>query len=39
MRRIVRTEDVLGGTPRIEGTRIGVIHIKERMVDADTDPA
>jgi uncharacterized protein (DUF433 family) len=35
---IVNTEDVLGGDPRIEGTRVGVIQVKER-VDAGDDPA
>lgn len=38
MREIVRTEDVLGGDPRIDGTRVGVIHVKER-VDAGDEPA
>lgn len=38
MRDIVRTDDVLGGSPRIEGRRIGVRHVKERVVDGDEDP-
>ena len=29
MAEIVRTESVLGGDPRIEGTRIGVLHVYE----------
>ncbi|MFC6764376.1 DUF433 domain-containing protein [Natrinema soli] len=27
MKAIVRDEEVLGGDPRLEGTRIGVIHV------------
>lgn len=27
--RIVSTPDVLGGDPRIEGTRIGVFHVRQ----------
>ena len=38
MREIVCSDDVLGGAPRIEGTRIGVRHVKERVVDGDEDP-
>lgn len=38
MRDIVRTDDVLGGDPRIDGTRVGVIHVKER-IDAGDEPA
>ncbi|EMA40525.1 hypothetical protein C447_04477 [Halococcus hamelinensis 100A6] len=34
----MRSPDVLGGDPRVEGTRVGVIHIKERL-DAGDDPA
>ena len=33
MTRIVATEDTLGGEPRIEGRRIGVLHIAARVVD------
>lgn len=29
MAEIVRTEGVLGGDPRIDGTRIGVLHVYE----------
>lgn len=38
MREIVRTDEVLGGDPRLEGTRVGVIQVKER-VDAGDEPA
>lgn len=38
MRDVVRSDDVLGGAPRVEGTRIGVRHVKERVVDGDEDP-
>ncbi|AUX10574.1 hypothetical protein AArcSl_2963 [Halalkaliarchaeum desulfuricum] len=38
MTRIVRTDDVLGGEPRIEGTRIGVRHVAARTVDAGQPP-
>ena len=36
--RIVRDEDVLGGKPRIAGTRLGVVFVKERVEDADLEP-
>jgi uncharacterized protein (DUF433 family) len=36
--QIVETEDVLGGDPRIEGTRVGVAHVYRRYVDADDSP-
>ena len=29
---IVRTEGCLGGNPRIEGTRVGVLHVYELVV-------
>ena len=32
MAEIVRTDDVLGGDPRIEGTRVGVLHVYELVV-------
>lgn len=35
---IVRTEDVLGGEPRLEGRRISVLQIAERVIDADQSP-
>ena len=37
MRQIVSDEDVLGGAPRLEGTRIGVLHIY-RQYRADASP-
>lgn len=36
--RIVRTDDVLGGEPRIEGRRIGVHHVYRDYVDGDEPP-
>lgn len=39
MSDIVTTESVLAGAPRIGGTRIGVHHIAERVLDADQSPA
>jgi uncharacterized protein (DUF433 family) len=36
---ITRDEDVLGGEPRIEGTRVGVRHVAARVVDSDRSPA
>lgn len=36
---ITRDEDVLGGEPRIEGTRVGVRHVATRVVDGDQSPA
>lgn len=38
MKSIVHSDDVLGDDPRLEGMRVGVIHIKER-IDAGDDPA
>lgn len=38
MPRIVTTEDVLGGDPRIEGHRIGVYHVYRRYVEGDETP-
>jgi len=38
MAEIVSTDDVLGGTPRIEGRRIGVHHIATRVIDAGDPP-
>ena len=35
---IVSTEDVLGGDPRIEETRIGVYHVYQRYVEAEDSP-
>ena len=36
---ITRDEDVLGGEPRIDGTRIGVRHVAARVVDNGQSPA
>lgn len=36
---IVRTADVLGGEPRIEGTRVGVLDVYELVVDGGYTPA
>jgi len=36
---ITRDADVLGGEPRLEGTRVGVRHVAARAVDSDQSPA
>ena len=36
---ITRDEDVLGGEPRIDGTRIGVRHVAARVIDSEHSPA
>ncbi|WP_227377573.1 DUF433 domain-containing protein [Haladaptatus halobius] len=36
---ITRDDDVLGGEPRIDGTRIGVRHIAARVIDISQSPA
>lgn len=36
MRDIVHDDDVLGGAPRLAGTRIGVIHVFRRYEDGDS---
>jgi len=36
---ITRDEDVLGGEPRINGTRVGVRHVATRVVDSRQSPA
>lgn len=36
---IVRDEDVLGGEPRIEGTRVGVRHVASRVIETGKRPA
>jgi uncharacterized protein (DUF433 family) len=38
MSEIVSTDDVLGGAPRIEGRRIGVHHVAQRVIDAGEQP-
>ncbi|WP_436910677.1 DUF433 domain-containing protein [Halosimplex marinum] len=36
---ITRDDDVLGGEPRIDGTRVGVRHVAARVIDSDQSPA
>lgn len=36
---ITRDDDVLGGEPRIEGTRIAVRHVVSRVIDGGSEPA
>lgn len=36
---ITRDEDILGGEPRIEGTRVGVRHVVEKVVEGGYTPA
>jgi len=36
---ITSDDDVLGGEPRIEGTRIGVRHVAAKVVDGGYSPA
>ena len=36
---IVANEDILGGEPRIEGTRIGIRHIAGKVVSGGQTPA
>lgn len=36
---VVQDEDVLGGEPRVEGTRVGVRHVAEGTVDRGRSPA
>lgn len=38
MTRIVSTDDTLGGEPRIESRRIGVLHIAARVIDKSEHP-
>jgi uncharacterized protein (DUF433 family) len=38
MAEIVRTGDVLGGDPRIKGTRVGVLHVYELVVEGEHSP-
>ena len=38
MSKIVSTADTLGGEPRVEGRRIGVLHMATRVVDKDEHP-
>lgn len=39
MTDIVQTDGVLGGDPRIEGTRIGVLDVYELVVEGGIPPA
>jgi uncharacterized protein (DUF433 family) len=36
---ITRDEDILGGEPRIDGTRVGVRHAAARVIDGGQSPA
>lgn len=36
---ITRDEGILGGEPRIDGTRVGVRHVAARVVDSGQSPA
>jgi len=36
---ITRDENVLGGEPRIDGTRVGVRHVAARVIDSGQSPA
>ena len=36
---IIHDEEILGGEPRIEGTRIGVRHISARVIEGGQTPA
>jgi uncharacterized protein (DUF433 family) len=38
MSEIVSTADTLGGEPRVEGRRVGVLHIATRVVDKGEHP-
>jgi len=35
---ITRNDDVLGGEPRIDGTRVGVRHVAARVIDGGQSP-
>lgn len=39
MTTVVQTASVLGGEPRIEGTRVGVLDVYELIVDGGYSPA
>lgn len=39
MTTIVQSDDVLGGEPRLAGTRVGVLDIYELVVDGGNPPA
>ncbi|MWV41031.1 DUF433 domain-containing protein [Natrialba sp. INN-245] len=39
MATIVQTDDILGGEPRIDGTRVGVLDVYELVIDGGNPPA
>jgi len=39
MKEIVSDEETLGGAPRLDGTRIGVLHVYEQYQDGETPEA
>jgi len=39
MTTIVQSDNVLGGEPRLDGTRVGVLDIYELVVDGGSSPA
>jgi uncharacterized protein (DUF433 family) len=39
MSDVVSTDDTLGGEPRIEGRRVGVLHLATRVLDGGEPPA
>jgi uncharacterized protein (DUF433 family) len=36
---VTRDEDILGGEPRIDRTRVGIRHVAARVVDSGQSPA
>jgi uncharacterized protein (DUF433 family) len=36
---ITHDEEILGGEPRIDGTRVGVRHVAARVIDSGQSPA
>ena len=36
---ITRDDDILGGEPRIDGTRVGVRHVAARVIESGQTPA
>ncbi|MFB6177041.1 MAG: DUF433 domain-containing protein [Halobaculum sp.] len=36
---VTTDDDVLGGEPRIDGTRVGVRHVATRVIDGNRSPA
>jgi uncharacterized protein (DUF433 family) len=39
MAQIVRSDGILGGGPRVAGTRVGVLHVYDLAVDGEHSPA